>query len=297
MIASTIDAKSLTSLLEGRWMGAYGTAPCPVCQPEGRRDQNALTLSQGAVGLLLHCKKQVCDFRDILMAVGLHTGNLMPPNSDERSRLEAERKQLALKRSEQARSIWAQALPIDGSLAETYLRTRGITCPLPKSLRFHPECWHGPTGIRHPAMVAAVKGSELPAIHRTFIKADGSGKAGFDGGDKLMLGGVAGGAVHLSSAPGRLVICEGIETGLSLLSGLLDEPATVWAALSAAGIARLRLPEEPCRLTIACDGDATGRSAALVLAERADALGWSVGVLDSGDGRDWNDHLNQGAAS
>ena len=31
------DAKSFTVALGGRWFGAYGVAPCPVCQPERRR--------------------------------------------------------------------------------------------------------------------------------------------------------------------------------------------------------------------------------------------------------------------
>jgi len=58
MVAAMTDAATLTRDLGGRWLGRYGCAPCPVCQPERRRDQNALTLSDGASGLLLHCKKE-----------------------------------------------------------------------------------------------------------------------------------------------------------------------------------------------------------------------------------------------
>ncbi len=48
-----------------------------------------------------------------------------------------------------------------------------------------------------------------------------------------MLGSVTGGAVHLSQGnPKHLVICESIETGLALLSGLLSEPVDLWASLS-----------------------------------------------------------------
>ena len=42
------DPRTITSALGGHWYGSYGTAPCPVCQPERRRDQAALTL--GASG-------------------------------------------------------------------------------------------------------------------------------------------------------------------------------------------------------------------------------------------------------
>jgi len=131
----------------------------------------------------------------------------------------------------------------------------------------------------------------LPAVHRTYLRADGSGKAGLDGGDKLMLGATAGGAVRLTDGPGRLVVAEGIESALSLACGLLGEPATIWAALSTSGIRGLHLPAQPGRLTIACDGDKPGREAAHALAERAHALGWQVGMCDPGDGADFNDIL------
>ncbi len=97
--------------------------------------------------------------------------------------------------------------------------------------------------------------------------------------------------MRLTEGPGRLVVAEGIETALSLASGLLRGPATIWAALSTSGMAGLRLPDLPGRLTIAPDGDAAGREAAHALAERAHALGWIVSLLPAPDGRDWNDVL------
>ena len=94
------------------------------------------------------------------------------------------------------------------------------------------------------------------------------------------------------------MVAEGIETALSLASGLLRRPATVWAALSTSGLIGLHLPPLPGRLTIATDGDARGRSAGHALADRATALGWTVGLLPAPDGRDWNDVLNmEGAAA
>lgn len=89
----------------------------------------------------------------------------------------------------------------------------------------------------------------------------------------------------------------GIESGLSLLCGLLDGPATVWAALSTSGMRALCLPPQPGRLTIAADGDTPGREAAQALAERAHALGWQVGIMDPGTGADFNDILTGKAAA
>ena len=108
---------------------------------------------------------------------------------------------------------------------------------------------------------------------------------------KAMLGAVAGGAVCVAQAQGPLVVAEGIETALSLASGLLRAPATVWAALSTSGIRGLHLPPKPGRLTIAADGDNPGRAAVQSLAERAHALGWQVSLLPAPDGLDWNDVL------
>ena len=285
------DARELTATLGGKWHRRYGAAPCPVCQPELRKGQNGLTLADGRNGrLVLDCKKSACGFLDILAAVGLRSGDYRPPDPAILAQREAEQRADAAKRAAQAKRLWQEAQPIAGTLAETYLRGRGIRCDLPPTLRFHPATWHGPTAKRYPALVAAVQGSGLPAAHRTYLRPDGSGKADIDP-PKAMLGATAGGAVRLADGPSRLVVGEGIESTLSLACGLLDGPATLWAGLSTSGIRGLHLPSQPGRLTIACDGDKPGRDAANALAERAHALGWQVSTCDPGDGADFNDIL------
>ena len=291
------DARTLTQALGGRWHGGYGCAPCPVCQPDQRRDQNALSISQGHDGrLLLHCFKG-CDFRDILASAGVTPGTYAPPDPAIIAQRCAEEREQAAKRARQAQRCWQEALPIGDTIAERYLRGRGITCALPATLRFHPECWHGSTATRHPALVAAVTGGNGPAIHRTYLRPDGSGKAGLDGGNKLMLGATTGGAVRLTDGGTRLVVAEGIETALSLACGILSGPATVWAALSASGMRSLRLPQHPGRLTVATDGDEPGRAAGHALATRAHGLGWQVSLLPAPEDRDWNDVLTRKAVS
>lgn len=293
------DARNLTASLGGTWHRSYGTAPCPVCQPERRRDQNALTLRDGGGGrLLLSCKKAGCGFRDILAAAGVVPGDYTPPAPETIAQREAERRAEAGKRERQALALWREAQPIGNTLAEVYLReARGITCALPEALRFHPECWHGPTARRYPAMIAQIDGAEGFAVHRTYLALDGLGKAKVDPA-KAMLGATAGGAVRLSEGAGPLVVAEGIETALSLACGLLRGPATTWAALSTSGVRALRLPTRPGRLTIATDGDDPGRTAGYDLASRAAALGWRVSLLPAPQGRDWNDILcAKGAAA
>ena len=99
--------------------------------------------------------------------------------------------------------------------------------------------------------------------------------------------------MRLSNAAGPLVACEGIETGLSLLSGLLSGPARVWAALSTSGIVGLQLPPIPSDLIIATDGDPAGREAGEKLGQRATLLGWRVSMMPAPDGEDWNDVLKR----
>ena len=289
------ESERITQALRGHWYGRYGLACCPA--HENTRTP-ALSLTDGHGGrLLTHCHAG-CDFLAILSALrglGVIEGSSAYPllSVADISSHHAAKEAEAIKREGQALAVWCKAQAIHGTIAETYLRdVRGITCALPATLRFHPAAWHGPSGKRLPAMVALVEGCHRVAVHRTYLRPDGQGKA-MAVPDKMMLGATAGGAVRLTEANvGPLVVAEGIETALSLASGLLRTPATVWAALSTSGIRGLSLPDRAGRLTIAPDGDEPGRAAANALAERAHSLGWQVSLLPAPDGRDWNDILN-----
>lgn len=291
------DARAITLSLRGKWHGHFGKAPCPICQPQGRRDQDALTLADGRDGrLLLNCKKSACAFPDLLAALGLGPGDYRSPDPAELARRAAEQEHDAQRKAILAAAIWREAQPIGGTPAETYLRGRGITCPLPDGLRFHPSLRH-PTGATFPAMVAAVEGAGRPAIHRTFLDPTGNGKAPVDP-SKMMLGACAGGAVRLAEGQGRLVVAEGIETALSLACGLLRGPVAIWAALSTSGMRTLNLPTVPGELVIAEDSDEAGRTAADALAARAGAAGWRVFRLRPPAGcGDFNDYLRGGVAA
>lgn len=291
-----MNAEELTHELGGRWHRRYGTAPCPVCQPLRRKGQNALKLINGRTGrTLVHCHKSGCDFADIFAAVGVRPVNYSPPDPATIAQRQKEDRLQAEKRARQAERCWQEALPIRGTPAEAYLRGRGITCDLPDTLRFHPDCWHA-SAKRVPALVALVEGTDACAVHRTYLRKDGTDKADIDPA-KAMLGAVSGGAVRLTEAQGPLVVAEGIETALSLASGLLGRPITIWAALSTSGMRGLILPKTPGEIMVAVDGEDAGRKAGQALAQRATAVGWRVQIADPGDGLDFNDLLNlEGAA-
>ena len=284
-----INARNLSQQLGGHWYGRYGTAPCPICQTERRKDQNALTLSDNENRLLAHCKKSGCDFHDIVAAAGLTHGKWKAPNLVETAQRKAQAKEEANRRSLQAQRLWSETWPIAGSLAEQYLRQRAITCELPDTLRHHVECWH-PSAKRLPAMLAVVEGAADFALHRTYLMQDGSGKAKVDP-PKAMLGQVSGGAVRLAKASGPLVVAEGVETALSLCCGLLNGPATVWAALSTAGLVSLKLPPKVGKLVIVADNDKAGHRAANDLATKASQIGWEVTLSPPESDADWNNVL------
>jgi hypothetical protein len=284
------DAKSLTITLGGKWSGTSGLACCPSHDDH----TPSLSIAYGDDGRpLLHCFAG-CFFRDIRAALdrlGHMTGanDPLPPDPVRQAARKAETAAQAAKRSKIACQLWDKAVPIIGTPAERYLKGRGITCVLPDTLRYIGNCWHS-SAKRSPALVSNITGSSGFAIHRTYLRDDGLGKANLDP-VKVMLGPVAGGSVRLSSGSGPLVVAEGIETGLSLLSGILTEPACVWAALSTGGMEKLILPPKAGALIIAHDGDEPGKRAAEILAKRARMEGWHASFLAPPDGLDWNDVL------
>jgi hypothetical protein len=220
-----IDAHALTHSLGGYWRNGRGQAPCPICQPECRRDQTALSIAEQGGRLLLHCFKSHCSFVEIAEAANLPLGEVQ---IDFEAQKETDARQAAYQAAQlaKARSLWDAAQPVTGTKTEAYLRARAITCALPDSLRFLPDIHHAPSSSWGCAMVANVEAAG--GVHRTFFDKQGK-RLGKNA--KMMLGPCAGGAVRLSCGSGPLVVCEGIETGLSLLCGLLRGPATVWAAL------------------------------------------------------------------
>ena len=218
---------------------------------------------------------------------------------------DCEARKEARRRARQARWCWRGTRALAGTPAERYLRSRGITGPLPRTLRFHPACWHGPTARRRPALVALVEGAPSFAVHRTYLTREGR-RITPAADAKLMLGATLGGAVRLREGRGGdapLVVAEGIETALSLLTapGLVlpssSPPPSVWAALSASNLAGLALPPRPGRLVVAADGDPGGRRAAEALAARARDAGWDVAIRAAPEGRDWNDVARERATA
>jgi phage/plasmid primase-like uncharacterized protein len=172
-----------------------------------------------------------------------------------------------------AQRLFAASAPITGTLAETYLRSRGITDTAGlQSLRFHQRCFYRADAQspdeRWPALIAAVTDPTgvVTGVQRTYLQRDGSAKAPLATPRKAM-GVLAGNAVRFGITRDIMAVGEGVETVLALQTLMPSMPMA--AALSAQNVSALRLPATLKRLTIAADRDDAGLSAARLLRQRA----------------------------
>jgi hypothetical protein len=230
-------------------------------------------------------------FPDLLAEARAHLGRTEPVLPDG----PAKRKSKAPGGTpESAARLFAASMPVAGTLAETYLRSRSITLGGKTSaLRFHPKCWHRDEGqtksIPRPALIAAVTDGTgaLQGVHRTWLAPDGQGKAAVETQRRAM-GHLIGNAVRLTPCDDILIVGEGIETMLSVREAAPGLP--VWAALSSGHLGAVLLPEVLRRLYIAIDRDPAGQRAAERLTARAVEVGIAVRVLEPRLG-DFNDDL------
>lgn len=193
-----------------------------------------------------------------------------------------------VRRIARARAIYAAAGPIDGA-AEAYLISRGLR-PVPAWTRLRTAVLRHPDAGEHPAIVAPVTGAggALKGIQRTFLTPDGRKLPVRD--PKLSLGRVGGGAIRLAEPAVELVLCEGLEDGLSLAQELAS--ASVWAAPGAGMLAAMCLPPIVSSVVVAADNDAAGEQAAWRAAERFASEGRQVRIMRPDPAyKDWNDQL------
>ena len=195
-------------------------------------------------------------------------------------------------RTEAARRLWQRCRAIDGTHAEAYLEARGIHRCRFTALRFHPALIHRDDGgvRRLPALVAAVTGTDeaVCGVLRTWLHPTRPAKANLIRPRKA-LGRVHGRAVRFGKpAGGTLLVGEGIETVLSIVTALPDTVAA--AALSAGSLGAFAPPAGVTRLVIARDNDPEGERAAERLARRCARTGVDALVIaPSGD--DFNSDL------
>jgi hypothetical protein len=195
---------------------------------------------------------------------------------------------------ESARRLLAMSQPIPGTIAETYLRKRGISAlRSAPALRFHPCCYYkpdadAPTEI-WPALIAAVTDltGGITGAHRTWLDPTGEDKAPVDTPRRAM-GHLLGNGVRFGVVTDVMAAGEGIETVLSVRSVLPRLP--IVAALSANHLGALLFGVTLRRLYVVRDDDPAGDFAVATLTERAQAAGIEALTLSPALG-DFNEDL------
>ena len=195
-------------------------------------------------------------------------------------------------RTEAARRLWQRCRAIDGTHAEAYLRARSIHRCRFTALRFHPGLFYRDDGgvRRLPALVAAVTSTDqaVCGVLRTWLDPTKPAKASVIRPRKA-LGRVHGRAVRFGEpACGTLLVGEGIETVLSIVTALPDTVAA--AALSAGSLGAFAPPSGVTRLVIARDNDPEGERATERLALRCARAGVAALVV-APEGEDFNSDL------
>lgn len=282
--------------------------PCPVCA--AGHDRFSVNLAKqvffcrgsGRGGDVIDLVRYLdgCDFATALRTLAGGDWKAAPI---ETAALAAKTAADSKARMESALAIWREAVAVPETLAEVYLRKRGITfLPGDHVLRFHPACPFG-TGHSISCMIALYRDivtNEPRAIHRTAIKT--GGLKAFDAkNSRKALAPIGGCAIKLTEdahVDQGLMIGEGLETVLSAMQ-LGFKPA--WAVGDDGGIAKFPVLAGIDALTIFVDNDAAdkngrlaGPSAASECSKRWVAAGREVRRIIPRGVNDMNDLISKG---
>ncbi|MDE2623695.1 MAG: toprim domain-containing protein [Betaproteobacteria bacterium] len=223
----------------------------------------------------------------------------LPPSADDETQKHSSSPPARAGSPIAARRLFAASKPIIGTLAATYLQSRGIThfANLPV-LRFHPRCYYrsndddvlGTPGA-FAALIASVTDDDgtQTGAHRTWLDPSGRMKAAVASPRRAM-GNILGNAIRFGQAQDVMAAGEGIETMLSLREVLPTLPLA--AATSSSHLAAILFPQTLRRLYVARDRDAAGDAAFSILTDRAQAAAIELLPLKPALG-DFNDDLRQ----
>ncbi|EKF43314.1 hypothetical protein NA8A_04763 [Nitratireductor indicus C115] len=243
--------------------------------------------------------------------------------ADEKRRA-AEEAAITAKRRKAALGLWLQARPIDtgegfeGSVLDRYWRgARGLDMrgkPVSGALRFAAEHDYRTADgelIARPCLIAHLTGPDGTCwgIHRTWLEPDGRDKALFPDPKqnkprKIWPAGWRGAVIRISKGGDNLtpeqavkrgkacplIICEGIEDGLTLALALPSH--RVWAACTLGNIGLVPIMDCVSEIIVAADNDWNKPEAQRALAqglEQLRASGRPVRVARSPRGKDFND--------
>jgi hypothetical protein len=282
--------------------GRMGLACCPL---HGSNEAPSLSITRGRGGkIVLHCYGG-CSQEAVIAK--LREMRLWPDDSgdmihetaaqrDRRQRRDADREKETRRREAFVTDLWQRtwerAKPATQELRRWFEhrlgRTRAALLDLEgMPLRWSRDCPRG--GNTAPAMVALMTDPETGSatgIHRTFLKADGSGEADSDL-VRMMLG--RAGVIRLSPHDVKLTlgICEGIENGVALLT--LPGFHTIWACGSLNGLIDFPILDYVDTIHVFADPKPHERAGARACAQRWANDGRAAKIWEPPGDQDFND--------
>ena len=183
-----------------------------------------------------------------------------------------------------ASRLFTSSRSLSGSIAEVYLRSRGIEIqPDFDALRFHPRCYYGTEADGRPqfwpGLVAGVTDLDhnITGVSRTFLDRQGRGKAPVET-QRRAKGDILGNGIRFGTALDVMAAGEGIETVLSLRAALPALP--VVAATGSSHLAALIIPDSLRCLLVVRDNDHAGDVATDALFARGRAAGIDVVLIE-----------------
>ena len=181
-----------------------------------------------------------------------------------------------------AQSIYNKGIPIQGTLAEKYLKeVRGSNCSIPADFRFCAKLKHPDLGTMVAALIAPIRNQydEIQGVVRIFLDPTGN-KLNTTYTDsygqkqlatvKANLGVMANNGVIINPKRSSTVyITEGIETALSILEARSQD--RVIAALSVTNLKNVPLPDSTRTVVLCADCDGTNTHSHQALIKAADS--------------------------
>lgn len=323
-IADTGRSESLFVHLSGPAIGHWrDMGNCPAGEERGDMiDLLRLKLGLDNVGAVQEAKRRLgIDDAFVPGQRGPDAAELERRAAEARKRAEARDAAEAESRAAKARgakALYLRGSPIAGTAAEAYLLNRQLSKgggAWPGALRFNPEVWCKPEGVKVPAMLAAIYGADGAQMgtHRTFLQAcNGFGPAreGARGwckidspNAKMVLGNMWGGFIPINKgSSGKpmakmpegepVYVTEGIED--ALVVRMMRPEARIVAAISLANMGGIVLPAAARKLVLVCDRDTKPKAQEAL--ERAIARQQARGldvqlVLPPAPHKDMNDWL------
>ena len=183
---------------------------------------------------------------------------------------------------------YAKAVELLDTPAATYLHSRGLY-PTGGWDGLRTSILHYPGVGPRPALIAPIDGLDgsLVGLHRTYL--DHGGSKLDVASPRLTLGQARGCAIRLGQVTNELVVCEGLEDGLTLYQ---EWGIPVWVAGGASFMPAMAIPGGITSLIIAADNDEAGDRAAYRTADALSTGGREISIARPSPGfKDFNDQL------